>query len=507
MGNPTPQEIISRAGIQRDGTQLDSLYYLDGKWARFAKNRPKKIGGYQAIVQTLPEVIRGLSHFAISGQSYFHGGSASFLTQVQTDKTGQRLSQNDRTPAGFPVDPNNMWQFDFLFDPVAQVTNLVAHAAPNLSSLTSTVENPIYFGQVDLITALTATGMDNQSGGVVALEPFLVSYGNGGRVDISNPNDLIDPNPNSASITSSKVVKGLPLQGQNGPAGVFWSVDSVIVATYAGINAGVLAFNTVSSESSVLSTQGFIEYDGVYYWVGGDRFLMFNGVVREVPNDMNLSYFFDNINMVYRNKTFVFKVPRWGEIWWCFPLGSATECNHAVIYNVRYNTWYDTPLPDSGRSAAIYSSPFPRPVMTDMDLTTTGYTLWQHEFGVDKVVGPTIRPIESYYQTAFMSMLTHNPAVNQNLRVARVEPDFIQTGEMSLTILGQSNARAVNVNSSPFNFPDLSDEPLSPEDQIVNIKTERRLLSFRFDSNTPGGNYWAGKCIAHLEPADARVTT
>jgi len=507
MGDPTPHEITSQPGIQRDGTQLDSLHYLDGLWCRFAKNRPKKIGGYKSITQTLPEVLRGLSHFAVAGNSYFHGGSQSFLTQVETDKTGNIIQKYDRTPSGFAVDPANLWQFDFLFDPVAKITNLIAHAAPNLVSLTSTVETPIYYGQVDATGVLTATGMDNQSGGVVVLEPFLVTYGNGGRVDISNPNDLVTPNPNSASITSSKIMKALVLPGQNGPAGIFWSTDSVIVGTYAGINQGVLAFNTISAESSILSAQGVVEYDGVYYWAGGDRFLMFNGVVRDIPNELNSSFFFDNVNMVHRQKVFAFRVPRWGEIWWCFPLGSATECNHAVVYNVRYNTWYDTPLPDAGRSAAVFSAPFPRPVMSDLDLTTNGYTLWQHEYGVDKVVGSSIKAIESYFQTSFISAIIANPAVNKNTRVARVEPDFVQAGEMSLTVLGQANARAVNVNSLPFVFPDLSGTPLDAGDQLVETKTERRLLSFLFSSNTPGGNFWGGKIIAHLEPTDGRVTT
>lgn len=509
MGDPVPHEITSLPGIQRDGTPFDSPYYLDALWCRFAKKRPKKIGGYQSITQGLPEIVRGLASFAVGGNAYFHGGGPSTLTQVITDKIGNLIAQNDRTPSGFSDSADNMWQFDYLYDVVNNITNLVTHAAPNLTSLTSTVQRDIYYGQVDLTTALTATGMDPQSGGIVVLAPFLVSYGNGGRVDVSNPNDLVNPNPQSASITGSKVMKALSLPGQSGPAGIFWSVNAVIIATFTSINAGDFAFNTVSNDSSLLSSQGVIEYDGIYYWAGGDRFLMYNGVVREIPNDMNLRFFFDNINIQYRQKAFVFKVPTFGEIWWCFPLGTATECNHAVIYNVRYNTWYDTPLPGSGRSAAIYSQPFPRPVATDLDLvqSSSGYTLWQHEQGVDQVVASNIRPIESYFQTSFQSTLTMNPPTNKNLRVARVEPDFVQVGPMSLTVVGQSNARAANIPGLPFTFPDLSDEPLSAGDQIVNTKTERRLMSFIFNSNFPGGSYWGGRILAHLEPTDARVTT
>jgi len=71
---------------------------------------------------------------------------------------------------------------------------------------------------------------------------------------------------------------------------------------------------------------------------------------------------------------FGFKIPRFGEIWWCFPRGSATECNHAVVYNVRENFWYDTALPDSdtvsqGRTAGVFAKTYQKPFMVDNEIT------------------------------------------------------------------------------------------------------------------------------------------
>jgi hypothetical protein len=99
---------------------------------------------------------------------------------------------------------------------------------------------------------------------------------------------------------------------------------------------------------------------------------MFNGVVREVPNQMNLNYFFDNVNPNHRAKVFAFKVPHFGEIWWCYPKGEATECTHAIIYNVRENSWYDTELPASGRASGGYNNGFAAPLLTDCIPTTSG---------------------------------------------------------------------------------------------------------------------------------------
>jgi hypothetical protein len=64
-------------------------------------------------------------------------------------------------------------------------------------------------------------------------------------------------------------------------------------------------------------------------------------VVKEIPNPMNQDYFFDNLNYTQRQKVWATKVPRFGEVWWFYPRGDSTECNDAIIYNVRENTWYD----------------------------------------------------------------------------------------------------------------------------------------------------------------------
>lgn len=510
MSTPTPFPIGSQPGIARDGTQLDTQFHLDGQWCRFYKGRPKKMGGYLSVTQTLPAITRGLTGIAIADVLYSHLGSSANLTQVQSDQNSQLRIQDDRTPgSGFVISSDNLWQFDYLFNPVTNIMNVVAHPGQNLTYLSNKVETNIFYGQVDAQGALTQTGMAAQSGGILVLEPYLLSFGNGGRVDMSYPNDLTDAPFNSASVTNSKLIKGLALRGTGGnPAGLLWSMNSLIRAVFIGQNNGVFGFDTLTDSISPLSSQGFVEQDGIYYWADLGRFMMFNGVVQEIPNELNLNYFFDNVNLLYRQKCFAFAVPKWGEIWWCFPLGSATECNHAVIYNYRYQTWYDTSLPGAGRSAGLFAPPYPYPLMAGVDANASDeYILWSHENGVDEVLGSQTLAIDSYYQTAFVSMLTEGQPVSKNMRVSRIEPDFVQTGEMTCEIVGQSNARATNVSSGPFEFPDLSEAPLTAQDQIVDVKTERRLLSFKFESNVAGGDYMAGKSIAHVEPTDGRVTT
>jgi hypothetical protein len=477
------------------------------------------MNGYQSITTTLPEVVRGINTYQQNGLNFIHMGGSNFLTQVQTNPQGNLIGTNDRTPAGFAANGNNSWQFDVMYSTQGGTGNIVAHAGQNLSDLTSAVETPIYYGPATGSTALVPSAMPPQSGGIVAIYPYLISYGNYGRVDCSPENDpgnwigTAHPGGGSAYVTGQKIIKGLPLRNYGGPAFLLWSLDSVIMGIFdpallqSTTQAQVVpfSFNIVSDTSSILSAQTVIEYDGIYFWAGNDRFLMFNGVVREVPNQMNLDFFFSRINMAFREKAFVFKIPRWGEIWWCFPIDAATECNHAVIYNIREGSWYDTALPGNGRTAGHFPSVYSAPLLTEPGVGNQSVTLWRHEVGVDSVNGQIINPIQSYFVSDEKEFL--DQGMDKCMRVDMVEPDLMQTGFMTVTVSGRANARSTEVESQSVMFQDMkSNLPLSPDQQIVRFKESRRLIRFRFESNIIGGNYYMGKTLAHIEPAEGRIT-
>jgi hypothetical protein len=245
-----------------------------------------------------------------------------------------------------------------------------------------------------LTNAATATAgtvtftFDNQvsvSGGVVVLHPYLFVYGNNGLIKNSsagNVNDWVSSDSNETNVASTKIVKGLPVRGgSNAPSGLFWSLESLIRVSYTPttVTVGGTAstfywrYDIITSQSSILSSQCVIEYDGIYYWIGVDRFLMYNGVVKEVPNSMNQNFFFDNLNFAQRQKVYATKVPRFGEVWWFYPTNGSDECNNAIIYNVRENTWYDAGQADGARrSAGYFSQVFHYPINANTRPNATG---------------------------------------------------------------------------------------------------------------------------------------
>jgi hypothetical protein len=230
---------------------------------------------------------------------------------------------------------------------------------------------------IDGNSTLTFNNNVSVSGGVVSLHPYVFVYGNNGLIRncaAGNAQDWVSADANEVNVATGKVVQGLPVRGgSNAPSGLFWSLDSLIRVSYiggTGTPPQYWRYDIISSQSSILSSQSAIEYDGVYYWCGVDRFLLYNGTVKEIPNLFNQNYFFDNLNYSQRQKVWVTKVPRFGEIWWFYPRGDATECTDAIIYNVRENVWYDAgEALGARRSAGYFSQVLANPVMAGWEVT------------------------------------------------------------------------------------------------------------------------------------------
>lgn len=521
----------AKAGIQRDGTIFDKVFYSDGEWVRFQRGRPRKIGGFRVISSQLTGPSRGIWVNPQNGFTSIFSGYNDGLQVLTIDNNGIGAGAVDFTLANFTASDLNLWQFDGFYDVGGNgIQSLVAHPGLNLDSISNDIDTPVLIGDINAVTmqqvgvftdtgsttngspnvtfaavntlmgagqsvtgsgipanttvvsvdlvgttitlagtaitgvagqfscsattllvnqeivvtgTLTGTGSGvsagiyfiivtngtttftlsttfggpaivttagttagltfvvqvsnlwtvvlsanatatasvvltfnnniSVSGGVVSLHPYLFVYGNNGLIQNSsagNPSDWVSADANAVNVAFGKIVQGLPVRGgSNAPSGLFWSLDSLIRVSFiggTGTPAQYWRYDIVSSQSSILSSQSAIEYDGVYYWCGVDRFLLYNGVVKEIPNSMNQNYFFDNLNYDQRQKVWVTKVPRFGEIWWFYPRGEATECTDAVIYNVRENTWYDAgEARGAQRSAGYFSQVFAFPVAAD----------------------------------------------------------------------------------------------------------------------------------------------
>lgn len=503
-----PMKLRSLPGVKRDGTRLEGNHYIDAQWCRWQRGLPRKMGGYRSVSQNLPELVYGMSSFSANANQYVHLGSAEQLVQRVISALGVQIDAHDRTPAGLVPSAQNIWQMDQIYDTNAGTTVLVAHAAPNMD-ISSQATRGVFFGDVTGPAILTPTGMDPTSGGVLVVGNYLVSFGNGGLVGWSNENDVSSLLATS-NVTQQKIIAGRRVRGGGVPAALLWSLDSLLLMSYSpdpDVPEELWDFDTITDETSILSSRSIIEYDGIFYWLGVDRFLAYNGVVRELPNAMNVNFLFDNLNFEQRQKVFAYKVPRFGEIWWCFPKGTTqVDCNHAVVYNVKENSWYDTALPDGGRTDGIYAKVYFKPFMTGLTEEIDGFDLWQHETGVDRVRLGDIQPVPSHFETHEMSLYdTDESPQNKSISLSIIEPDFVQVGPLQVAIRGRANARSPVIDLAD-NVKTITEVATNAEEQISRFKTEFRLVSAKFSSNTINGDYQAGDNIAHIDVGDGRIT-
>lgn len=499
-------------GIKKDGTSTEGNYWNNGLWTRFYRGLPRSMPGYRSMTNAYPGPSRGcFVDLNPTGYLDIFSGSASNLTAGQFTTSGFGSGTTDITPAMFAASPANLWQLDSFFnDNGGGSVSLIAHAAPNLVDISSNISTQVYYGNIDNFVPLVGATDDLGdpflvSGGILALAPYVIAYGSQGFVQWSALNDPTTyPIANSANPCSTKVVKALAIKNvSNPPSCLLWSLDSLIQMSFVGGDV-IWNFNTISDQSSILSSSCPVEMDAVFYWIGVDRFLTYNGTLRELPNETNLDFFFTNLNFAQRQKVFSFKVPRWGEIWFCAPLFGATECNHAIIYNVRENTWYDTPLPSDGRSAAYFAQSWQYPVLFGAQQLGGGYNLWQHEYGADQVIGSTTNAIESYITSAPLSNVSGgltffgSPTVAQPrwTQLAFFEPDFLFGSEMNINILTRQYAQDTDIlaqsNTITQNGPN-----------ILDTQIQARYIRWQFQSNVQGGSYIMGQPMIYYRDGDA----
>lgn len=600
----------TKPGVQRDGTVFDMNFYTDGRWVRFQRGRPRKMAGYKEITNSLAGPSRGIYLNPKADYNNVYNGYSDGLQVLPIDNNGIGAGITDITLSNFTASDANMWQFDALFDAAGSGDELLlAHPGLNLKDINNQTNTPVLASVIGSTTAsqledtagTSPTGDPIEvSGGVVVLHPYIFVYGNNGLIkncSAGNAYDWNAPDANETNVSSTKVVQGLPVRGgSNAPAGLFWSLDSLVRVSYSPtqITTGTVTeqlywrYDIISSQSSIMSSQSVIEYDGIYYWCGVDRFLLYNGTVQEIPNNFNQNYFFDNLNYAQRQKVYVSKVPRFGEIWWFYPRGDSEECNDAIVYNTREKVWYDAgEALGARRTAGYFSQVFHFPINAGSDINASGgintftisnqgsgyvngtYTfiplsggsgadayatitvaggkvtdvilftrgegystedfltvsnsylggtgsgfemdvtslmnfvsLWQHEIGTDEIKGSVALAIESYFETSDLGLVSGGPSepamvgANRWLRIERVEPDFIQSGDMTLYITGRPFAQSEDKQSIPY--------PFSPTTGKIDMKEQRRELRVRVVSNTLGGDYQLGKMLLNADIGDVR---
>jgi len=131
------------------------------------------------------------------------------------------------------------------------------------------------------------------------------------------------------------------------------------------------------------------------------------------------------------------------------------------------------------------------------------YSLYGHEFGKDAIISGNILAIKSYFTTHDFGFPTggldinSREGVNNWTRLTRIEPDFVQSGNMTIEVISKEFGNSSDVVSTPHVF--------GPTTEKIDMRVQARHIRLRFTSNTQGGNYEMGRTLMHTEVGDNRT--
>lgn len=330
--------------------------------------------------------------FSQNATVFYTVDSSSFSTPTTTVNLTTNISGSPTSVWSYdysyrPGDARNLWQWDMQYSPLGDSLKVLGHPGLNLVNVDNAVPTQVLIG--DLLpnssnqwefSGLADTGGQNPSyqaiavsGGVCVLYPYTFVYGSNGYIANNNVSgvygeqniaDWNGPTANQVNMAAGKIIKGMPVRGgTNSPSGLFWASDSLIRVSFTGAAPLYWRYDIISNQTSIMSSSSVVEMDGTFFWLGVDRFYLYNGNVSVLPNDKNLNWLFDNINLEQRQKVWTTKVPRYNEIWFFYPRGTATECTDAIIYNVKDKIWYDAGSAiGAQRSCGYTTEVFPTPI-------------------------------------------------------------------------------------------------------------------------------------------------
>jgi hypothetical protein len=133
-----------------------------------------------------------------------------------------------------------------------------------------------------------------------------------------------------------------------------YSSDSIHVLS---INNGT-RLQPYAKGNGILSQGCFAEFEGKHFVVDRNDIYIHSGSggIESVANTRIKDYFFNNLNKSKSDKVIVKKNSKAGEIWVCYPKGSNSLCNEALIYNYKNNTWTIRDLPNIVSIFETYST-------------------------------------------------------------------------------------------------------------------------------------------------------
>lgn len=171
---------------------------------------------------------------------------------------------------------------------------------------------------------------------------------------------------------------------------VVWTDSAIYSLQYLG-PPDVWGAQSLGSNLSIIGPNATALASGRIYWMGVDKFYVYDGRVQTQRCDLR-RHIFSNINLAQNDQVFAGTNEGFNEIWWFYCSAGVTTIDSYVVYNYVEDIWYYGSL---GRTAWSDSGLRDYP-----QAATYNYNIVDHERGVDDNATGTPTAITAYIESA-----------------------------------------------------------------------------------------------------------
>jgi hypothetical protein len=251
-----------------------------------------------------------------------------------------------------------------------------------------------------------------------------------------------------------------------------WTESTLVSLQFLG-TTDVFGIQELADNISLFGCRAVATMNNVTYWMGVDKFYVYDGRVNTLPCTIR-DYIFKDINYEQGDQIVCGTNEGWNEIWWFYPSENSNTNDRYVIYNFVEKIWYYGNL----HRTAWLDSP-----LRKYPQAVGGTYVYDHERGVND----DILPMESFITSSDFDLTTEAGEGEQFMLTKRILPDVSFSGSTAA-------APTLNMTLKPRNFPGASyeTEPDLPIietsiDRYTNqvfIRTRARQMGFRISSDT-----------------------
>jgi len=333
--------------------------------------------------------------------------------------------------------------------------------------------------------------------GTATIDPMLVRW--------SDQENAVDWNPSTTNQAGSlRLSRGTQIISakQSRQEVLVWTNSSLYSLQYVGPPA-VWGAQLVGDNISIASPNAVAFANGTAYWMGKDKFYMYDGRTQPLVCDLK-RLVFDGLNTLQYDQVFAGTVEEFHEIWWFYCSNGQTTIDRYVVYNYVENIWYYGTM---ARTAWLDSGLRDHPLAA-----TPGGNLVNHEVGCDDQETASPIPIHAYIASAQLD-------IDDGDRFAfiwRMLPDMTFSGSTATDPSATMTVLPLNNSGSGYNSPASvggNDSgavtrsvsvPVEQYTQQLNIRVRGRQLAVKVESTDLGVAWQLGAPRIDMRPDGRR---